>query len=104
MKEVKYPPDGGMANKRIPTERLLWRLDLKRFDREAPLGGYVDSDEVRIPLKMHIGAPDIPLVSPGDRVRREELIARPDGLGANIHASIDGTVTAVTEDYIEIRR
>lgn len=104
VKEVKYPPDGGMANKRIPTERLLWRLDLKRFDREAPLGGYVDSDEVRIPLKMHIGAPDIPLVSPGDRVRREELIARPDGLGANIHASIDGTVTAVTEDYIEIRR
>ena len=83
---------------------MLLRLDLKQFDGDAPMGPAITADAVRIPLKMHIGAPDIPLVSPGDRVRREELIARPDGLGANIHASIDGTVTAVTEDYIEIRR
>lgn len=104
VKEVRYPPDGGIENKRVPTDRLLLRLDLARYDADAPLGGYLSCDEVRIPLKMHIGAPDKPLVTEGQRVSRGQLIAEPDGMGANIHASIDGTVTAVTGDYIEIRR
>ena len=70
------------------------------------MGGFVDCGEVRIPLKMHIGAPDTPLVSVGTWVRKGQWIAAPEQgkLGAAIHASIDGTVTAVTDAYIEIRR
>ena len=103
-KEVKFAPDSGIDNKRVPTERLLLRLDLKKFDREAPLAGYVDCNEVRILLKQHIGGPDKALVGVGQTVTRGQLIAEPQGLGANIHASIDGKVTEVTDSYITIRR
>ncbi len=104
VKEVKYPPDGGIANKRIPTERLLQRLDLKKFDREAPVGEAPPVTEVRIPLKMHTGVPSKPVVSVGQTVERGQLIADLTKLSAKIHASIDGTVTRVTGEFIEIRK
>ena len=63
-----------------------------------------EPSRVELPLRMHIGGPDAPLVSVGQSVTRGQLIASPNGMGANIHASIDGTVTAVTGDYIEIRK
>lgn len=103
-KQVKYAPDSGILNKRVPTERLLLRLDIKKYDVDAPLGPAIACDAVRIPLRMHIGGPDAPLVTAGQRVSRGQLIASPNGMGANIHASIDGTVTAVTGEYIEIRK
>lgn len=53
-------------------------------------------------LKQHIGAPCEPVVSAGDQVRRGTLIAKPAGLGANIHASVSGKVAAVTETAIQI--
>lgn len=104
VKEVKYEPDGGIDNKRLPTGRLLLRLDLKQYDVDAPMGDYIPCDAVQIPLKMHIGGPDTPLVTVGQRVTRGQLIAEPNGMGANIHASIDGTVTQVTGEFIEIRK
>lgn len=104
VKKVKYQPDNGIRNKRIPTGRLMQRLDLEQYDREAPLAGYLSCDAVRIPLKMHIGAPDVPLVAQGETVERGQLIGKPQALGANIHASIGGKVTAVTDQYIEIRK
>ena len=48
--------------------------------------------------------PDEPVVTAGQHVSKGQLIARPSGMGANIHASIDGTVSAVTEEFIEIRK
>ena len=96
--------DAVYRNKRIPTDRLLYRLDLKQYDVDAPMGPTLDCSAVRIPLRMHIGGPDTPLVSVGQAVTRGQLIAQPNGMGANIHASICGTVTAVTGDYIEIRK
>ena len=104
VKEVKYETDGGIDNKRLPTGRLLLRLDLKQYDKDAPMAGFVDTDYVKIPLKMHIGGPDRALAAVGQRVTKGQLIAEPQGMGANIHASIDGTVTAVTDEFIEIRR
>ena len=103
-KEVKYEADRGIEQKRVPTERLLLRLDLKRYDREAPMGAFVDCSDVKIPLKMHIGGPDKALVTAGQQVTKGQLIAEPEGMGARIHASIDGTVVSVTEEFIEIRK
>ena len=68
------------------------------------MGETIVCDDVKIPLKMHIGGPDPPLVSVGQTVSRGQLIAQPNGMGANIHASIDGTVTQVTGEFIEIRK
>ncbi len=50
---------------------------------------------ITIALKQHVGAPCQAVVQPGDRVEKGQLIARPEGLGANIHASVTGTITAV---------
>ncbi len=50
---------------------------------------------ITIGLKQHVGAPCQAVVQPGDRVEKGQLIARPDGLGANIHASVTGIITAV---------
>ncbi|MFA6026735.1 MAG: hypothetical protein WC727_09890 [Ignavibacteriaceae bacterium] len=55
-------------------------------------------------LKQHVGEKAEPVVSIGDAVKKNQLIARaPEGkLGANIHASIGGMVTHVCEEYIKI--
>ena len=63
-----------------------------------------EPDLVRISLRQHIGAPSVPKVQPGDKVTCGQLIgAIPEqALGANIHASISGTVAQVTETEIVI--
>ena len=103
-KEVKYDVDSGFETKKLPTERMLLRLDIKQFDGDAPLAADLACDAVRIPMKMHIGAPNKAVVNVGDVVRCGQLISEPTGLGAKIHASIDGLVSQVTPDYIEIRK
>lgn len=102
-KEVWSEPDRGFAQKRVPVQRLMARLDLLRFDRDAPYFGEIDSDTVKIPLKMHIGTVDEAIVRPGMRVNKGEPVAKATGMGAHIHASITGIVTEVTREYIEIK-
>lgn len=53
-------------------------------------------------LRQHIGAPCKPVVAVGDKVAKGTLIAEPAGLGANIFASVYGTVTEITEEAIMI--
>ena len=102
VKEVRFSPEKGIGQKRVPTERLLQRLDLKRYDKDAPYAGSIDCDHVRIPLKMHIGNPDEPVVRVGMKVNKGEPIAKAKGMGAHIHASISGTILEITDESIEI--
>jgi len=93
-------------NKRLSSNRLIARLGLKQYDLPAPIDPQLQQvSQVRIPLRMLIGAPAVPVVKKGNPARRGMLIAQPatGALGANIHASIGGTVTDVTAEYIEIR-
>ena len=104
-KEVYTSVDKGIANKRVPVSRIIGRLGIKQYDVPAPLNDELMSvDSVKIPLRMHIGAPAVPVVSEGQTVSRGDLIAdiKEGALGAKIHASISGTVTAVTNDSITI--
>lgn len=55
------------------------------------------------PLKMHVGAPDIPIVKEGQEVKRGECIAEPKGLGAKIHSSVSGIVFRVSENEIVVK-
>lgn len=50
--------------------------------------------------KQGIGGIGVVLVSAGDRVRRGTLLARADGLGANLHASVDGVITSIDDEAI----
>ena len=90
---------------KIPTARLIARMGIARYVVDAPL---VDVElkvpKVIIPLDMNIGTPSVPVVEPGEKVDKGQLIAEiPEGrLGARVHASIDGTVRTVTDKHIEI--
>ncbi len=91
--------------RRAPEERLLARLGLIAYDREAPLNDSLQSvDKVRINVSQHIGAPAIAVVKKGDQVKAGQIIASAaDGLSVNIHASLTGQVSDVTDKYIEIK-
>ncbi len=105
-KKTAHSPDTMLNAKRLPTSRLMARLRLKKYDVPAPLAeAPVSTSAVRIPLKMHIGVQSVPVVSVGSPVTLGQLIADipENALGAKIHASISGTVTNITQQYIEIK-
>ena len=90
--------------RRVPMRRLIAKLGLGEFSNTGPLTEYAFAPrKVNVLLKQHAGAPAIPVVKTGDRVRAADLLAAPEQgkLGARIHASIDGVVT-VGKDAIVI--
>ena len=90
--------------RRVPVNRLTFRLGLKPYDRKTVLREEVlVVRRVRIPLKQHIGRPTDPVVREGQRVRKGDVVGDlPKGqMGARVHASLSGTVKAV-KDYVEI--
>lgn len=54
-------------------------------------------EKVTISMSMHVGAPCEPIVKPGQEVKLGEVIGTPKGLGAPIHASVSGKVSAIRE-------
>lgn len=53
---------------------------------------------VMIPLTQHIGAPNSPLVSPGDRVRIGQKVGESDSyVSAPVHSPVTGTVRAIED-------
>lgn len=90
--------------RKVPMERLMARLDLTKYNREAPLDeSAVPVRRVKIMLSQHIGAPASPIVKQGDTVAAGQMIAEPaKGLSVGIHASIDGVVKEVSEKYVII--
>jgi electron transport complex protein RnfC len=52
--------------------------------------------EVVLPLSQHLGAPSKPVVRPGDKVYRGQMIAAADGfMSVPLHASVTGQVQAI---------
>lgn len=60
------------------------------------------SNLYKFPLKMHVGAPCESVVFTGDSIWRGQLIAKPTGLGANIHSSVSGIVRKIDESTIYV--
>ena len=56
--------------------------------------------EVVIPMSMHIGAPCKPVVAKGDTVMVGQVIGETAGLGAPIHASVSGFLSASATSLI----
>jgi Na+-translocating ferredoxin:NAD+ oxidoreductase RnfC subunit len=93
--------------RKVPSKRIAARMGVDQFyDYVINDCVEVEPREVCISTRMHIGAPAKPVVSVGDMVRKGTLIAAVgrDQMGANIHASIDGTVTYVDDSRIVIER
>ena len=90
--------------RKVPEERLMARLGLTKYDKDAPMDeNVVPVSKVKILLSQHIGAPAQAIVKTGDTVTKGQMIAQhADGLSVSIHASISGRVTEVTDRHIII--
>lgn len=103
----EYTSRNNREYRQLPSKRLVARLGLHDFDQPAPMTKTdLKPEIVQIAICQHVGAPAIPVVSPGDRVLAGQLIGKiPEGsLGAAIHASITGTVTECGNGFVAIRR
>ena len=79
--------------------------DGKDLSKAKPIKEYLPTGDLVFPVSQHIGAPAQAIVKVGDKVTAGQMIAAPaQGLSVGIHASIDGTVTAVTDRQIVIVR
>jgi Na+-translocating ferredoxin:NAD+ oxidoreductase RnfC subunit len=102
-KEVRVHPMKDA--RRVPLAQLRKRLKVEEYEKETPYQ-MIDwaPSKVRIKLLQHTGKPAHPVVTEAERVKKGTLVAvvdEPD-LGVNIHSSIDGTVRAITDQWIEI--
>ena len=92
--------------RKVPENRLEARLGLTKYETQAPLDDTVRATmRVRIPFSQHIGVPAQCIVAKGDSVKRGQVIAQAtEGLCVPVHASLCGTVTDITDRYLEITR
>ena len=90
----------------IPSEVLIDRLGIRKYVKEEAARTYIDffPETVYIPMSQHIGKPASPIVKVGDKVEKNQMIAKTekDALGTCIHASISGIVKAVSDKEIVI--
>jgi Na+-translocating ferredoxin:NAD+ oxidoreductase RnfC subunit len=87
-----------------PVSRLKERIGIANYDDHAPLVTIKKTPcIVTIPLLQHIGAPAVPCVKTGDRVRSGDCIGKANGaISAPVHASIDGMVRNVGASTITL--
>lgn len=111
-KKVKSSHEPGAVNPfrnepKAPSKRVIQRMGLTPYDVDIR---YIDTIQtpraVRILLRQHIGAPCIPAVKEGDIVEAGQCIGQvPEkALGAPVHASIRGKVTAVDQEHVDIMK
>lgn len=106
--KTEFKPLAMRPNRLIPSKRLIARLGLTEFNQPAPFIEIPESDipEVRIMIRQNVGAAPEVTVAVGDHVEAGQMIGKiPEGkLSAPIHASISGTVTDISPEFITIRR
>lgn len=72
--------------------------DMKYLTKSLPIELMPDSDKVYISTSQHIGAPAIPIVAVGDKVKKGQMIAQASGaISANVFSSVSGTVCNITD-------
>ncbi len=73
----------------------------KKFSENQPIEVLPLPETVSIPLSQHLGAPAVPVINKGDKVKTGQLIAKGESfISANIHSSVTGTVTKI-DDVID---
>lgn len=127
--EIEAPPEEFGVRKRtncilVLDETLAWenmlgggrinvrgRRSWKESDHETEPTETLRPEYVRIPMISNpafegVVAPSEPIVERGDRVSTGDMVAVPsnEGISNAQHASIDGEVTEVTDNHVEIHR
>ncbi|MCC8160932.1 MAG: electron transport complex protein RnfC [Oscillospiraceae bacterium] len=96
------------ASRLVSSSVLIDRLGIRKYVKPRVERKYMDFEpkEVYIELKQHVGKPAAAAVSAGDKVSVGDVVARTayEDLGTTMHASINGTVKAVTDRFVIIER
>ncbi len=90
--------------RRVPLSRLVARLGLSAYDAEAPsITELLEVGEVKIPLGEKWGASRV-TVKVGQGVKKGTLVAKPAGdrPGARAHASIEGKIKEITQEFVKV--
>ena len=67
-----------------------------KISRECAIGTLPPPPVVYLSMAQHIGAPSVPCVAVGDKVKTGQVVAEPGGfVSAYIHASVSGTVKSI---------
>ena len=98
-------PDPDREYKMLPIGRFKRSIGVSEFDITPSdiTQKEIKVSQIRMPLRQHIGKPAVACVKAGDVVRAGDLIAKADeGISANIHTSMAGTVAQVDSENIYI--
>jgi Na+-translocating ferredoxin:NAD+ oxidoreductase RnfC subunit len=94
------------ASRLVSSNKLIDRLGIRRYvkDKVEKVDTVFNPSSVYIELKQHVGKPASATVGVGDKVTKGQVVAATDynDLGTCMHASIDGTVQAVTDRFVII--
>ncbi|MBN1503520.1 MAG: SLBB domain-containing protein [Candidatus Eisenbacteria bacterium] len=104
VKRAATAPLPERSGRRVPVERLTARFGLAGYAGPHPVPrSALEATVVKIPLREKWGRLR-PCVSKGASVTRGTVVAEPEGPGpgAVAHASIDGQVTSITEEYLHV--
>lgn len=70
--------------------------EFKDYTKEKEITQAPVPDVVRIPLQQHIGAPTKPCVTPGDIVKKGQMVGEPTAfVSAPVHSSVSGKVLEI---------
>ncbi len=73
-----------------PSENKIQSTSLEILDARIP-------EKLILPIAQHIGAPSKPIVKPGDKVLKGQIIAQgEDFVSCNLHAPTSGTIGEIT--------
>ncbi len=94
------------ASRLVPSSVLIDKLGIRKYVKSKVERKYIDftPKTVSIELKQHVGKPASATVKAGDKVKVGDVVAATayEDLGTTMHASINGTVKAVTDRYVII--
>jgi Na+-translocating ferredoxin:NAD+ oxidoreductase RnfC subunit len=98
-------PSPAFEYRKVAVPTVMKKIDVMNYHRPLRNDGMKEAERVRIPLNRHTGAPAVPTVVKGQKVKMCDVVAETpkDKLGCAYHASIAGKVTDVTEYWVEIR-
>ncbi|MBU2494700.1 MAG: 4Fe-4S dicluster domain-containing protein [Bacteroidetes bacterium] len=102
-KPVKVHPI--KEGRRVPLRQLMKRMNVLQYETKTPfIKNELNPSAVKINLKQHVGSPAFSVVKIGDYVKKGDLIGdlHEGELGAKVHASVNGQVTHVSDEFIRI--
>lgn len=90
--------------RRVPVKRVLSRLSLSKFDKEAEIFEFSgEIKKLKINLLQSIGKAPYPVVKVNETVKKNQVIAKiDDSLGVYLHSPINGRVKSISNEFIEI--